>query len=357
MENLIFIKSLHRPYNQNLNSIKFVCDFAKKGKNIPKSEFYTEFYIYLVDRLIVLFNKKEYNIHGFPSKESLLLLENCLQGKSKHEKKDYIIKAIEERNSPESRNIYSTYKASSYYINLAKDKLGFINNENKLSEIGESLIRLRSRPLVLSKKEKLKIFKAIIGNDFHFFISLVLLKKIERKNPDLDIVDLQYPFLKEFYNVQYFTFTKRSQVNYVTVRNYWIEDLKILDFYSNVRKPYKEILKKKYNIPFLELANNIDKFEKIRVRSLKKYLSTSKKFIDAYKEEPKNELGFVSLDKLRVKINLSKEKFQLFISEFYENERNSHILFFNNIVQSISRGQQYFIRQKPVVNLKLKSRK
>jgi len=65
-------------------------------------------------------------------------------------------------------------------------------------------------------------------------------------------------------------------------------------------------------------------------------------------------LGFLSLQDIADQMKMGKKSFQNFISEFYESEKNKYNIFFNNVVQAISGKNQYFIRNRPVVNIRIK---
>ena len=180
LQKIIYIKSLHRPYNQNLNSVKWVCKFIKdrnSNNEISKSDFYIEFYFYLIKKLYSLYKKndKESLTHGIPSFDSVKNSYDTIYGLTKENKKRIINQALAKRENEFEKSIFSTYKATSYFINLAKDKLNFIDHNNKLNDSGQTLVSYRSNDFKLSKKEKEILFRSIIKSDFHFFISLTLM--------------------------------------------------------------------------------------------------------------------------------------------------------------------------------------
>lgn len=360
MNSLIYIKSLHRPYNQNLNSIKWVCKFIQhKNSNneITKSEFYIEFYIYLIKKLYNQYKKTRVQslAPGLPSNDTIKKSYQYIITTNHNNRKKIINNSLSKRENEIDRAIFSSYKASSYYINLAKDKLEFIDNNYSLNEKGKLLISLRSGDLKLSRKEKYVFFKAIIENDFHFFISLLLLKKIEKKINNLDIEKLHYDFLVDKYNIKHFNFTEASQLNFSTVRNYWINDLDVLDKNLNIRKVFLDIIiNNGFENDFNEIKEQISLFYKENIIAKSKFQKTTELFFNVYKASNKNELGFVALQEIAKNMHLGKLTFQKFISEFYESEKNKFNIFFNNIVQSNSYNNQYFVRNRPVVNIRIK---
>ena len=186
MEPIVYIKSLHRPYNQNLNSIKWVCKFIKdKNSNneISKSEFYVEFYIYFIEKFYKLYikNSGKSLTHGIPLFDSVKNSYETINGMSIDGKKKIINESLSKRSNDFERSIYSTYKATSYFINLAKGKLEFVDRNNKLKDIGEILVGFRSNNLKLSKKEKEVLFKSIIKMISIFLFHCHYYRKFRKK--------------------------------------------------------------------------------------------------------------------------------------------------------------------------------
>ena len=360
MKSIIYIKSLHRPYNQNLNSVKWVCKFVKdrnSNSEINKSDFYIQFYIYTIRKLFGLYKKSD-NMsitHGMPLSENISKAYNYIFSVRKDRRKDIISKSLSNRENEIDRAIFSTYKATSYYINLAKDKLQFIDDNNKLSILGRELISIRSNDFRINKKESIIFFKSILDNDFHFFISLLLLKKYEKKFQNLNLSDIHYEFLVSYFGIKHFNFTEASQSNFNTVREYWIEDLKILDKNNNVRKIFNDVIVcHNLNENYQEIREAIDLFYKDKIVSKAKLRKKIDIFLTVYINSSKNELGFVPLYIIANQMKMSKKSFQEFLSHFYESEKNKYNIFFNNIVQSYSVKNQYLIRNRPVVNIRIK---
>ncbi len=356
-----FIKSLHRPYNQNLNSVKWVCKFIKEknsNSEISKSEFYIEFYIYIIKKFFNLYNKKsnEALTHGIPSFESIKKPYDALIGLTKERKKKIINDALFNRRDEVEKSIFSTYKATSYFINLTKDKLKFVDFENKLTSSGEKLVSCRSNDFRLSKKEKEILFCAIIKEDFNFFISLSLLQKIQNKVKNLNIEEIHFEFLVEKFNIKHFRYTEASnEKNFSKVREHWIKDLGLLDKNYNIKKTFLKIITKEgLEEPYREVKKLVDDYYKEKIVSKSKFQEKIDFFIAIYETTPKNELGFLSLQDIADQMRMGKKSFQNFISEFYESEKNKYSIFFNNVVQSISGKNQYLIRNRPVVNIRIK---
>ncbi len=360
MNEIIYIKSLHRPYNQNLNSVKWVCKFIEnKNSNgeISKSDLYVEFYIYFLKKFYGLYIKSSegYLTHGIPTFESIQNSYLHLKGLDKDKKKERINEALANRTNSIERSIFSTYKASSYFLNLAKTKLKFVDHNNKLTENGVALNGFKSNDLILSQKEREILFTAILNNDFHFFISLSLLKKIQKKVKNLDLEELHYEFLLDKIKIRHFDFTENSKLNFSKVRDYWIKDLQILDNSYNIRKVFLNFINNGgFQTEYKEIQNLVNDYYKEKIVSKSRYQKRLELFEEIYVESKKNELGFLSLNDIADKMKLNKKMFQIFIMEFYESEKRTYNIFFNNIVQSTSIKNQFLIRNRPVVNIKIK---
>lgn len=361
MDPIIYIKSLHRPYNQNLNSVKWVCQFIKDKNNssqISKSDFYIEFYLYMIKKLYNLYKKNTHKplTHGIPSFDSIKKSYDTIIGVSKQKQKQIIGESIAKREKEYEKSIFSTYKATSYFINLAKDKLGFVDDDNKLKELGEILVKCRSNAFKLSEKEKIVIFNSIVKYDLHFFISLVLLQKVKRKVKNLSIEEIHFEFLSEKLGIKHFTYTEASnEKNFSKIREHWIKDLGCLDRNLNLKKSFLEAINNEgIEESYMEIKQLVDDYYKERITSKSKFQEKREIFIDIYETTPKNELGFLLLQDIANQMKMGNKSFQNFISKFYELEKNKYNIFFNNVVQSISGKNQYFIRNRPVVNIKIK---
>ncbi|MEC4117151.1 hypothetical protein VSP20_09215 [Myroides phaeus] len=361
METIIYIKSLHRPYNQNLNSVKWVCKFVKdKNTNnkISKSEFYIEFYMYLINKLFDFYNKNpDHSLtHGIPIFDSIKKAHEGINFIPKDQRRIYISNAVSRSQTETEKSIFSTYKAASYFINLAKDKLNFIDKNNNLNSKGLSLVNFRSNDFVLSRKEKEILFISIINHDFHFFVSLLLLQKNQKKIKNLTIEELHFTFLIENFNIRHFSYTETSnEKNYSKVREHWINDLAILDKNLNIKKSFLLIIK---NEGFEQLYNDVkeqvEDYYKNKILPQSKLQNKIDLFKEVYDNSPKNELGFLALHEIANQMKMGKASFQDFLSKFYEIEKNKSNIFFNNVVQAISGKNQFFIRNRPVVNIRIK---
>ncbi|GGC44759.1 hypothetical protein GCM10011386_41300 [Parapedobacter defluvii] len=361
MNKVIFIASLHRPFNQQLKTTKWVCNFIASNKNNLSSSYLNlGFYYYLINLLY-----KEYSLaipeefNGLPSDAAIFNIYQYLKSKKKEQFIAEIPNIIKSRKTPLEKQIYSTYKAASYYINLAKDKFGLINDKNQLSSDGYYLIGLRSNFYRLSSPEKKFFFRKIIEADFHLFITHCLFAKLERRYDLKRSIEDQIEFINQFLSIRHFNFTSASLENYNIVRGYWAEALGVLDSACNIKKKYLDIITKNENFSKLydEVTSLFSIFEKENFQIKKKYLKNKKKFLDGYKKCLKtsiSDLGFINLYDIKATMRISTANFQLFLDDFYELEKNNLNLFFGNTVNSIDRRERFFIRDRPVIKIKIK---
>jgi len=361
MDKVIFIASLHRPFSQQLKTTKWVCNYVASSKSkIPSSYLNLGFYYFLINLL-----HKEYQIstptefNGLPSDVAVANIYQYLKTKSK---KDFIAEVpeiIKSRNTPLQRQIYSTYKAASYYVNLAKDKFQLLDEKNSLTFDGNHLLNLRSNFYKLSTSEKEFFFRKILEADFHLFITHCFFAKLEKRYNLKRSIDEETEFINEFLSIRHFNFTSASLENYNIVRSCWAEMLGILDGSYNIKKKYLNIIieNQEFSTSYNELKELFSKFEKENFKQKKRYLENRASFLQGYKDCLKSsisDLGFINLYDIKGTMHISTEKFQLFLKDFYEFEKNNLNIFFGNTVNSIDRRERFFIRNRPVIKIKIK---
>lgn len=361
MDKVIFIASLHRPFSQQLKTTKWVCDFVALSKTkIPSSQLNLEFYYYLINILYKEYQKeipKEFN--GLPSDSAVNNIYVYLKSKSKKKFIEEIPSIIKSRNTALEKQIYSTYKAASYFVNLAKDKFGLIDDKNKLTFTGNSLIAIKSNFYKLSTVEKDFFFVRILEADFHLFLTLCLFNKLEKKYSLKGTIDEQLDFIDKFLQISHFKFTSASLSNYNIVRSYWAEIIGVLNRAGNIRKKYIDIINdnEKFRQAFSELSDLFLKFEKDNFKSKISYNARKTIFVKSYKDclrQNITDLGFINLYDIKQQMRISSQNFQAFLTEFYELEKNNLSIFFNNTVNSIDRRERFYIRNRPVIKIKIK---
>ena len=361
MDKVLYIESLHRPFSQQLKTTKWVCEFIASSKiKISNSNLNLDFYYFLINLL-----EKEYRketpteFKGLPSDSAIYNIHDYLKSKGKKNFLEEVPKIIKSRNTSLERQIYSTYKAASYYVNLAKDKFGLLNEKNKLTIYGDALIAMKSNFYNLSNCEKEFFFTRILEVDFHLFMTQCLFRKLESKYSLKETIAEQLEFIDKYLLIRHFNFTSSSLKNYNTVRGYWTDLLNITDANGNIRKKYLSIINSEIHFKefFIELNFLFFNFEKQNFKLKKNYIAKSEKFLDIYNKYIKtniSDLGFVNLYDIKKNLHISFEKFQLFLNDFYEFEKNEYNIFFSNTVNSIDRRERFLLRNRPVIKIKIK---
>ena len=355
-----FIQSLHRPFNQALKTSKWVCLFIA-NREIRSSEINFQFHIYLIDFLYNHINDDEILLlKGIPSRAAIRSVYSIFEDKTVLEREELLLNALKkEDRTPIEKQLYSTYKAASYYVNMAKDKLGLINQHNTLSNSGKELLAFRSSPFKYSEKEKYFFCKRLIDSDFLLIISLSLFKKLCYKHSVEDADLLHYDFLSKYYNIKHFNFTRLSLQNFNTVRNYWITSLDFVDKNLSIKNKYIKYINSESNHMdwFTDLLNNFENYKHNEFKNAIRLRKNIKLFESHYQilsSNSNSNLGFVNLYDLKEVMNLSVERFQYFLNSYFESEKSNKKIFFNNIVNSIDRRKRFSVRNTPVLYIKIK---
>lgn len=364
MINPIFIASLHRPFNQQLKPSKWVCTFIMTiNKSIPSSQILPEFYYYMIQTL-----KKEYDkeipdvFNGLPSDIAIYSIWDYIHEiDNKTEFLSQLPNIISDRKTPIDKQIYSTYKAASYYVNLAKDKFSLINSKNSLTANGKALLEIKSNFFRISQREAAFYFERILEVDFHLFITHCLFIKLGSKYNVKNVIKEQSEFINVYLNIKHFNFTSSSLSNYSIVRNSWVESLNVLDAKSNIRRRYTDIIDSsvKFSAYYHELLHLFKKFENNRFKEKLVFLKRKSAFEKIYKQrlkKDKNDLGFINLHDIKKEMRISSENFQKFIINFYESEKKDSNIYFSNTVNSIDTRERFYIRNRPVIKIKIKDK-
>ncbi|MBO9674845.1 MAG: hypothetical protein J7577_15465 [Sphingobacteriaceae bacterium] len=363
MTKTLYIASLHRPFNQQLKTSKWVCNFiGTSKKKIPSSVLIPEFYYHLIQKV-----NKEYqknvpkNFNGLPSDSAIKNISEFILNRTKKEFMEELPQIVKSRKSAIEKQIYSTYKAASYYVNLAKDKFGLINDKNQLTETGKELLNIRSGFFKISNTEANFYFLRIIEADFHLFMTHCFFLKLQNKHKNEidDFVKLQIEFINQYLGIKHFNFTNSSIGNYNVVRQSWVESLNVTDDNSNIRKRYLQIIEQHDNFGpmFSELKSLFKLFEKENFKAKSSYLARKNKFLALYSHNLKTshaDQGFVNLYDIKAEMKMSLPNFQNFLVNFYEDEKNLRNIYFSNPVTSIDRRERFFIRNRPVLKIKIK---
>lgn len=362
-----YFESLHRPFHQPLKATRWVCEFiASKKENISSSNLNLEFYLFLLNKLNKVYNANEIiDFNGVSSRHAIENISDYFYKFNKQKKKEIITNALATENRDEiQRQIYSTYKAASYYVNLAKEKLKLISSKNILSSTGKELLSIKTRKHItdLTYKERLFYFKCIVKNDFLLFISLCLFKRLE-KQYKVDNINIPYfDFIQKAYGIRHFSYTNKSLSNYTKVREAWIAQLDLLTEHNTIRSSFLKILQNQdLGKEWFETLNAKYKiYTAENFKNARSYEGLKETFIDSYKSnlrDKKDVQGFVNLYDIKKNMKISYNNFNTFLNSFYESEKAIRHIFFSNIVSSIDRRQRFTVRGLPVLKIKFRSDK
>lgn len=362
-----FFESLHRPFHQPLKATRWVCEFiASKKDIISSSHLNIEFYLFLLNKLNKVYSKNDItDFNGVSSRYAIVKISNHINGYNKKKKKELIQEALASENRDEiQRQIYSSYKAASYYVNFAKEKLKLITSKNTLSHAGKELLSIKTRKHItnLAYKERLFYFNLLAQNDFLLFISLCLFKKLEYKYHVENINVPYFDFIAKAYGIRHFSYTNKSLSNYTNVREAWISQLDLLNSHKVIRSTFVKILEAQdfENGWFVDLNAKFALYAKENFKSARSYEGLKEIFIESYKQnlrDKKDVQGFVNLYDIKKNMKVSHNNFNTFLNSFYEGEKAIRHIFFSNIVSSIDRRQRFTVRGLPVLKIKFKSDK
>lgn len=359
-----FFESLHRPFHQPLKTTRWVCEFIRNTKlKMASSSLNVEFYLHLMNKLQKIYAKSPHlEYPGLVSRHAVSSVTSRLNGLPKTKKKELIMSVMRmERYEDVDKQIYSTYKAASYYVNLSKDKLKLIDDQNCLTDFGKQLLSIKSKahPAHLTKKESEFFFKRLLENDFLLLIALCLFKRLEFKYKFTDSDNRYFDFIKKMYRIKHFIYNNQSLANYNKVRSSWIGSMDILDARNIIRNRFMKIIQSdmRLDIWFNEITNNLKLYEAESFKSKRDYESLKERFTSSYKlciTQKKDVLGFVNLYDIKDNLKISHTNYELFLNTFYELEKAKSHIFFSNIVSSIDRRKRFRVRGVSVLKIKYK---
>ena len=364
MKDKNIIYSLHRPFHKSLVSVKWVCiymeEMEKKQKKISPSSFYIDFFFYFINILNTKYNKLNIpaELEGVPTPNTLKEVISHFMGYSDEEKSELLKVILANRESDIEKKIYSTYKATSYYINLAKDKFELINEKYILSEYGRELASSKYSFFALSPKEQKIIFERILFADFYMIIPLCLsLRSIVKHKWNFPNIHLA--FIEEAYHINHFKYTQTSITkNYDNVRLYWLEYLDVLNKNMNIKKRYLNIIleNNEYKCEYNNILQKFIIFEKkfLFIKN-KKFVLFSKLKMSYTNNINKglHDQSFVNLYDIKRDFRMSFSNFEKILNDYYESERKNQLILFSNTVTNIDKRKRFYIRNKPVIKIKI----
>lgn len=353
------LDSLHRPFHRPLWIVKWVCYyFSLKQKNrrgyLYSTDKTTDFYFTLLGWLHADYPQDG---DGVPSKESVEEVWSFFSELNIGEREARLREVLaKKREKGVETKIYSTYKAASYYLNLANDKLRFVNACGLMSDWAPSQLTKAVLKSKISPKDRNVYFRHILQNDCHFFISMCLLQKLTLRY-GLSVEEEIYKFMQKYYPVVNFDYTKHSHSNYYVVRRRWIELLRAVNKKGVLSPAIRICLKEDgfLNEVYQSVVVNVKEYTNdIRNKSI--FIRQKKAFVDVYQEQSKkneDKSGFVNLYDISKEMKMGYNRFQVFLSQFYQEERMVRNIFFINIVSTIDQRKRFYIGNSPVLKIKM----
>lgn len=353
------LDSLHRPYHRPLWIVKWVCYFISMRqknhkKNINYTEQITDFYFTMLEWLHTNYPQDS---DGIPSKESVEEVWNYfsqIESQKKEEKLREVL--ISERERGIETRIYSTYKAASYYMNLADDKLHFVGSITMSPNWSPNQLTKAALKSNISTSDRRTYFQHILQNDGHFFLAMCLLKRpVMKYELKLDVEI--FKFMQLYYPVPNFDYTKQSHSNYYVVRKRWIELLRAVNEKGTLSKILLNCIKDNEELEaiFLSVEAHVKEYT-AELRKRRKFIEQKIVFTTIYQntvKTNKDKSGFVNLYDICRKMRMSYDRFQSFLTKFYQEEKMSCNIFFINIVSTIEQRRRFYIGNSPVIKIKI----
>lgn len=353
------LDSLHRPFHRPLWIVKWVCYFFKlrqnnQSKDIPGNDLTADFYFTL---LAWLHDNYPVDSDGVPSKESV---DEVWQYFSQIEKTERVGKLREvlvaERERGVETKIYSSYKAASYYLNLADDKLHFVGKGSMNPNWSPTQLTKSVLKSGISYADRNIYIQHILQNDAHFFLTLCLLQKPVMKyglKMDVEI----FKFMQRYYPVANFDYIQQSHSNYYVVRKRWVELLNAVNDKGTLSKTLMNCIKEDYDsqTAFAEIEAHVKEYTS-ELRKRRKFIEQKSQFVANYQRAAKNsddKSSFVNLYDLSKEMRMSYDRFQVFLTQFYQEERQVRNIFFINIVSTIEQRKRFYIGSAPVMKIKM----
>lgn len=355
MDEVVVLHSLHRPYHRPLWMVKWICCYYARRTSCAQGRFWYEDTIVDLYFVLIAWLKKSYpkNSDGLPSYEAISAVYDFFWGKPFPMRQSSLKEILRNDNREKGleTQVYSTYKAVTYYHNLAKDKLHFINDNGTITEwTVDSLVSWR-KTSTISKEDRIIYIKRLLSYDTHFFLSQCLLIKLIDKY-ELDPESITFDFMQQYYPLPRFQYNSRSHHNYYDVRKQWMNLLRISSVRGITPTMKKIILDdRKILVIYQDISSRVNDYITL-LKSNKQFIQHVKSFYECYNSLC-SEAEFVNLYDICSAMNMSYARFNTFLSKFYENERMKKNIFFINIVSTIDQRKRFYIRETPVLKIKI----
>ena len=348
------IVSLHRPYHSPLWIARWVCEYVRFYVSEPDKKKINgaKFFIWYIYRLRKLYAKND-KINEYVSRKTIeevcLYFDKLKSSVEKEELLDGIMHA--KRVTEIERHIYSVYKASTYAVNLAEDKLGLVLGK-KLSDAGEQLHLSRTPNTKITKEDKVILLRQILEKDYYFFVPYCLLQAYRKEgiNPDAAI----FAFSEQYYPVSRFDYTHCSHDNYTKVRHQWINQLSLLTTTNRLRNWVKNEIVRLDSSLYQIVQEQVEKFVGARMKIMNRKNDLDD-FYRVYKSllNTSEGSGYVNLYDIMITMHKGYERFNSLLQLYYDERSRKENIYLINIIATMDVRKRFIVRGKPVMKIKI----
>ena len=241
-------------------------------------------------------------------------------------------------------------------MNLADDKLHFVGNNAALPNWNSNQLTKTALKSSISTADRKMYVQHILQNDGHFFLAMCLLQKPVKKyelKMDVEI----FKFMQRYYPVANFDYTKQSHSNYYVVRKRWVELLQAVNERGTLGKVLLNCIKEnsEFLAIFIEIGTHVKEYT-TELRKRRKFIEQKSTFVTTYQNSVKtnkDKSGFVNLYDISKEMRMSYDRFQSFLTQFYQEEKLVRNIFFINIVSTIEQRRRFYIGNAPVIKIKM----
>lgn len=353
------LHSLHRPYHRPLWIVKWVCCYYALRAKCADGKFWfndniIDLYFKLLEWLYKSYPKQN---DGIPSREAVIAVHDYLWNHPVTLREEVLkdILSKERRQKGIETQVYSTYKAVTYFHNLAKEKLHIVRADGSFEGWSAADLSTWRKSSTISKDDRLIYIMHILDNDFHFFVSQCLLEKYIHKY-GLDPKETIFDFMQQNYPLPRFNYNQRSHHNYYDVRRQWINLLRVITPSGSLTSGFKDVIQSnpKYSEEFNDINNKIADYTNC-MKGNQQFRQQVEEFYETYNVVRRQGAvnDYVNLYDICTIMKMSYIRFNTFVGRFYESERTKRNIFFINIVSTIDQRKRFYIRETPVLKVKI----
>ena len=106
---------------------------------------------------------------------------------------------------------------------------------------------------------------------------------------------------------------------------------------------------------FIDIETHVKEYT-TELRKRRKFIEQKSTFVTTYHNSVKtnkDKSGFVNLYDISKEMRMSYDRFQSFLTQFYQEEKLVRNIFFINIVSTIEQRRRFYIGNAPVIKIKM----